>query len=231
MTTFLRTKHTTGRGRPVRPAAATRPGGTRWEDRLLAAMAYPMNLAAAGLAALILSLPLVSAVPAGIAAARAMNGWLRDGDSAVFTATFREFRATWRRSLPLGVAAVVACAMLAVNAAFLGDQLTSAPGPVALVLTAATVPVSIAVALLLLAIPVAAARRPEATRLDWVIEAGYLIARAPLRALFLLALVIAAWLTFYLVPALAPFFALSVPGYLALVTLDRSTDTRTTKDS
>jgi uncharacterized membrane protein YesL len=208
-------------GKSRRPAPPRT--GRGWEQRLLAAMAYPANLAFVGLAAVLLSLPVITILPASVAAARALRGWLREGDTAVFTATFREFGATWRRTLPLGVGSVAVVFLLLVDSVFLGRQLSPAAGgagPVALVLAAATVPVALAVLLLLLALPVAAARSPSATRRQWLLEAGYLVARRPVQALLLLALVVSFGLTCYLLPTLVPFFALSLPVYLALVTLD-----------
>jgi uncharacterized membrane protein YesL len=182
-------------------------------------MAYPANLAFAGLAAFLLALPMVTALGASVAAARSMGRWLREGDDAVFTATFREFAATWRRTLAPGVAAVVVVVMLSVDAVFLWRQLTDGTSPIALLLAAGTVPVAVAVALVLLALPVAAARTPDASAKAWLVEAGYLIARRPMRAAVLLVITVAFALTCYLLPTAVPFFGLSVPVYLALVSL------------
>jgi uncharacterized membrane protein YesL len=182
-------------------------------------MAYPANLAFAGLAAFLLALPLVTALGATVAAARSMGRWLREGDDAVFTATFREFAATWRRTLAPGVAAVAVVVMLSVDAVFLWRQLTGGTSPIALLLAAGTVPVAVAVALVLLALPVAAARAPDASAKAWLMEAGYLIARRPMRAAILLVITVAFALTCYLLPTAVPFFGLSVPVYLALVSL------------
>jgi uncharacterized membrane protein YesL len=211
---------------PVSPSTGARSGARRprrrWEDSLLGALAYPANLAFAGVATLILSLGVVTTLPACIASARALSGWLRHGDTAVFTSIFRQFARTWRRSLPLGVASALVVAVLVVDIVFLSAQLSGGTPLVALLMTAATVPIAIAVSLILLAIPVAATRSPEAGPKQWMIEAGYLVARRPGRAIFLLALVIALALTFYLLPTLAPFFGLSLPVYLALVSLGDS---------
>lgn len=200
-------------GQAGRPGG--RPGG--WESRLLAALVYPTNLAAAGIAAFLLSLLVVTALPAAIAAARALNAWQVDGETAVFTRTFREFARTWKRSWLGGVLAALAGALLVVDAAFLTDQLAQGSS-IAIVLLAATVPVAIALALLLLAIPVAASRLPDAGLRDWLVGAGALVAWRPFRSVFLLAIVVALALTCYLLPAFAPFFGASLPVYLALVT-------------
>ncbi|PXA67250.1 DUF624 domain-containing protein [Cryobacterium arcticum] len=203
-----------------RPPAAQRG----WEHRLLAALAYPANLAFVGVAALLLAVPIVTILPASIAAGRALRAWLQDGETAVFTATFREFGATWRRTLPLGVGSVVVVFLLLVDSVFLGQQLSAAEAgasPVALILAAAAVPVAVAVTLLLLALPVAGAKSPDATARQWLVESGYLIARRPIQALLLLATVAFFVLTCYLLPTLVPFFGLSLPVYLAIVTLGR----------
>ncbi|CAM3490137.1 DUF624 domain-containing protein [Occultella aeris] len=190
-----------------------------WEQRLLAAMAYPANLALGGVAAFLLALPLVTAVPAVIALGRAYGTWLREGDDAVFTGTFTEFARTWRRTLPLGVVGAVAAAVLIVNAQFLLARLQAGPDPFALVLVPATVVVGSAILLLLLGLPVAAARSRDAGPKRWLVEAGYLVARRPVRALALLLIVAAFAFTCGLLPTIVPFLGLSVPVYLAHVSL------------
>ncbi len=190
-----------------------------WEQRLLAAMAYPANLALGGVAAFILALPVITAVPAVVALGRAYGSWLREGDDAVFTGTFREFAATWRRTLPLGVAGAVVVALLVVNATFLLDRLDAGPDPLALVLAPATAVVGAAVTLLLLGLPVAAHRSRDADVKHWLAESGYLVARRPVRALALLAIVAAFVFTCGLLPTIVPFLGLSLPVYLAHVSL------------
>lgn len=205
-----------------RPARRSR---SRWEHRLLAALAYPANLVLAGIAATIVSLGVVTVLPAAVAATRALDGWLRHGDDAVFTATFRELRATWRRTLPLGLAATACTLVLTVNAVFLWHRSDGGTVGPALVLGAATAVVGCAVALLLLALPVAATRSPDARPREWLVEAAYLVARRPVRSLLLLVLVVGVLGTLWLLPTLAPFVAVSVPAYLALVTLGHEPST------
>lgn len=182
-------------------------------------MAYPANLAFAGLAAFLLALPLVTALGAAVAAARSMDGWLREGNDAVFTTTFREFALTWRRTLVPGVAAVAVVVVLSVDSIFLMRQLSAGTSPLALLLAAGTVPLDVAVALLLLAFPVAAAHSRDDSAKAWLVEAGYLVTRRPVRASMLLLITVAFTLTCYLLPTAVPFFGLSVPVYLALVSL------------
>lgn len=198
------------------PRRAPRSG---WEQTALRALAYPANLAFAGFAGFILALPLVTALPAAVAAARSMDGWLREDSTTVFTSTFREFAATWRRTLPLGVLTAVLVAILTVDVLFLWSQLATGTNGLALAMGAATVPVAISVALMLLALPVAASRNRDGTARQWLVEAAYLVTSRPLRATILLALSAAVTLTCVLIPTLVPFFWLSVPAYLALTSL------------
>lgn len=205
-------------------SARQRRDGSRaprgWEGRVLGALVHPMNIAAAGLAAAVLSLGVVTAIPAAIAASRAMQRWLAGDDQAVFTGVFREFAATWRRSLPLGVAAVLVGAVLIVDVAFLMDQLAHGSG-VAIALLAATVPVAIALGLLALALPVSAALHRDASARDWFFGAGALVARRPFTAILLLIAVVTFGLCCYLFPTLLPFFGMSLPAYLALLVWHR----------
>jgi uncharacterized membrane protein YesL len=193
---------------------------TGWEGRLLGALVHPMNIAAAGLAAAVLSLGVVTAVPAVIAAGRSMRRWLAGEDDAVFTGVFREFAASWRRSLPLGVGAVAVVAMLVVDVAFLTAQLEQGSA-IAIALLAATVPVALALGLLLLALPASAALQPDASARAWLVGAGALVARRPFTALLLLLGVATFALLCYLFPTLLPFLGLSLPAYLALLVWGR----------
>lgn len=205
---------------PVRPPGRSAAGPRRrWEERLLAGLAYPANLALAGLAATVIALGIITVLPAAVAASRALDAWLRDGEDAVFTGTFRELRATWRRTLPLGAAATLCTGVLSVNAVFLWNRSDGGTNGPALILGAATVVVACTLALLVLALPVAATRSPDAGPRAWVVEAAALVAGRPVRAVVLLALVVALLATLWLLPTLAPFVAISVPAYLALVTL------------
>lgn len=196
-----------------------RPARHGWAQATLRFLAYPANLAFAGVAAFVLALPLVTALPAAVAAARSMDDWLREGSDTVFTSTFREFAASWRRTLPLGVLAAVIVAMLMLNGAFLWAQLARGTSGPALALGAATIPVAVSAGLFLLALPVAATRNRDGTAREWLVEAGYLVTSRPLRAAGLLALSSAMVVTFAFVPTVIPFFGISVPVYLALVSL------------
>lgn len=196
-----------------------RAGGKGWEQTALRVLAYPANLAFAGVAGFLLALPLVTALPAAVAVARSLDGWLREDSTTVFTSTFREFAATWRRTLPLGALSVVVVGFLVFDGWFLWAQLTSGTSGLGLAIGAASVPVAISVALLLLAFPVAASRNPEGTTREWLAGAGVLVTTQPLRATVLLVLAVALVVTLALLPTLLPFFGMSLPVYLALSSL------------
>lgn len=202
-----------------------RAAGHGWEQTALRVLAYPANLAFAGVAGLLLALPLVTALPAAIAVGRSLDGWLREDSTTVFTSTFREFAATWRRTLPLGALGAVVVGFLVFDGWFLWAQVTSGTSGLALAIGAASVPVAISVALMLLALPVAASRNRDGTAKEWLIEAGYLVTTRPLRATILLVLAVAVLVTLVLVPTVLPFFGFSVPVYLALTSLGGSAPT------
>lgn len=190
----------------------------RWEQRLLALCAYPANIGLGGVAAFLLALPLVTLLPAAIALARAFALWRTNGDDAVFTNTFREFAATWRRSIGVGILAFVSVALLAVDGVFLTAQLSSGSASLAVLFAAAAIPVAIVVGMALLAIPVAAARNRDGSMREWLSLAGHLIAVMPLRSLFLLAFTVAFLVTCLLLPTVLPFVGVSVPIFFAIIT-------------
>jgi len=216
MSTMASRRGTAGPGRSGAAHGGGTPRRTGWEDRLLGALVHPMNIAAAGLAAAVLSIGVVTAIPAVIAASRAMQRWLAGDDQAVFTGVFREFAATWRRSLPIGIAGVLVAVILVVDVAFLTEQLAGGSG-VAIALLAATAPVAIAIGLLLLALPVSAALQRDASARAWLVGAGALVARRPFSAVLLLIGVVTFALACYLFPTLLPFLGASLPAYLALL--------------
>ena len=191
------------------------PKRSGWEGRLLAVLVHPMNIAAAGLAAAVLSLGIVTALPAALVAARMMQRWLDGDDQPVFTGVFREFAGTWRRSLPLGVASAIVSVVVVVDGAFLLEQ-AGRGSTLAIVLLAATVPVALAIGLILVTLPVAAARDRDARARTWLLGAGARVAAHPLRAALLLLAVVTFGLCCYLVPTLLPFFGASLPAYLAV---------------
>lgn len=194
-------------------------GKRRWETRALAIMAYPANLAFAGLAAFVLALPIVTGLSACVAAGRALHGWLTNGDDRVFTHTFREFGATWRRTLPASTLASLAVVVIVTNVLFLGSQ----DGPVAYLFAMATVPVAAALALIIVMLPAAAARAPDRGMREWLSALATLAAARPASSVILVVIVGAFGLTCVLLPTIVPFFGLSLPVWLGLITAERAT--------
>ncbi|MPZ25002.1 MAG: hypothetical protein GEV12_00745 [Micromonosporaceae bacterium] len=190
----------------------------RWEERTLAVLAYPANLALAGVAGFLLALPVVTWLVAWVAAGRALHGWLAGDDHRAFTGTFREFAATWRRSLPASVLATLVVVVLATNLLFLGSQDT----PVAFLFGMATIPVAAAVALVVLMLPAAAAFDRDASMGEWLRAAAGLAVARPLGSLVLLVVVAGFGLTCAVLPTIVPFFGISLPVWLGLVTAGRA---------
>lgn len=184
----------------------------RWEHKALAILEYPANLAFAGMAAFLLSLPLVTWLSAWVAVGQALHAWRTDGDDRVFTNTVRAFAATWRRTLPASVAATAIVAIMTIDVIFLGTRDT----PVAFLFGAATVPFAVALVLVATLLPAVAARRPDGTMRDWSRMAVVVAASRPVASLGLAAVVVAFGLTCVLLPTIVPFLAGSVPVWLGL---------------
>ncbi|WP_052367227.1 DUF624 domain-containing protein [Paraoerskovia marina] len=193
-------------------------GAEGWEAKTLRALAYPANIVLGGLAATLLAIPVVTALPAAVALARALHAWRVDGDDAVFTNTFREFGATWRRTLPTGAVTAGAGALLLVDALFLVSRLGTPDAGFAVLAAAAALPVAVVLVLAFLAIPVAAARHRDADAATWRREAARLVVLQPVRSAVVLVLSTGLVATCMLLPTMLPFLAFSVPGYLALAT-------------
>jgi uncharacterized membrane protein YesL len=201
--------------------AGAQTGGVRaagdrgaWEQKALGAMSYPANLAFAGVAAFVLALGVVTWMSAASAAGRALHSWQNDGDDQVFSRTFREFAATWRRTLPASIAATVIAAMIGLNLIFLGSRDT----PVAFLFGMATIPLAATLLLIVLMLPVAASWDRDGTMREWLRGAVVLAAQRPLASLVLLAIVVAFGLTCVILPTIVPFLGISLPVWLALVT-------------
>lgn len=203
------------------------PARRRWEERALAVLAYPANLAFAGLAGFLLSLGVVTWLSAWVAVGRALRSWSVDEDDRVFTNTFRAFAGTWRRTLPWSVAATVIAVVLGVNLLFLGRQ----HSPVALVLAMASIPVVVAFGLAVLTAPAMSARLPEATMRQWLVTGIAVAGRRPFASLVLVAIVGAFGATCVLLPTIAPFLGVSVPVWLGLVTVERTIAKETARET
>lgn len=189
---------------------------SRWEGRLLAALVYPANLILGGLAALILSLGIITILPAAIALARAFADWTHSGNDGVFTNTFRQFADTWRRSWLLGVGATVVAAVVIVDLVFLAYQLSEGGSAFGVIAGAAMLPMAVFCLVFSLAITAAAARLSDATAQDWLKDAARTILSMPLRSFGVLAVTTATAAFGVLLPTMIPFIALAVPVYAAV---------------
>ncbi|PFG32362.1 putative membrane protein YesL [Sanguibacter antarcticus] len=193
-----------------------RAPGTGWEQTALRILTYPANLALAGAAGFILALPVVTAVPAVLAVARSLDGWMREDSTTVFTSTFREFAATWRRTLPFGILSVVVVGLLAFDAWFLWAQVASGTSGLAIAVGGASIPVAVSVVVILLVLPVAVCRNRDGTMKQWLAEAGFLAITHPVQTTVQLILAAVVLATLGLVPSMLPFFGISLPVYLVL---------------
>lgn len=189
-----------------------------WEQKVLGFLSYPANIVLGGLAAFLLALPVVTLMPAAIALARAFSSWRDTGNDEVFTNTFREFAATWRRSLGLGFVALVPLALLVGDILFLLARLADEGGnPLALLISAAFIPVAAVLCLMLLAIPVAAAHEREGSWRTWLRAAAVLVVMKPLNSFMVLLVLLTVLLVCIVFPTMIPFIGISAPIYLALV--------------
>lgn len=197
-----------------------RRASARWEHSALRLLAYPANLAFAGVAAFALALPVVTWFAAAVACGRSLDAWQSADDDRVFTNTFREFARTWRRSLPLSVAATLVLGVAVADWVFLSAR----EGGLATLLAAAFVPVAGALLLVAVYVPAASAVEPDAGARLWLRRAVGFVFLAPLRSAGLLVAVFT-WLVLCLVvPTLFPFLGLSVPTFLGLLAARRALD-------
>ena len=187
-----------------------------WETATLAWLAYPANLALAGLAAFVLALPLVTALSAATAAGVALDRWRAGDDSGVLVGTFRAWRATWRRTLGLSVLAAALSTVIVLNSLFL----LSRESPLAIVMLGALVPVALVVLLMLVHFPAAVAGDPEGAAKAWLRTSFVLSLVRPLRALAV-CVVVVTWGAFcLLLPTVIPFLGISVPVFVGLISAD-----------
>lgn len=202
------------RQRPQRPQGTRR--SPRWETTLLGALAYPGNIFLGSLAVLILSLGIITVLPAAIALARAFALWNVTNDDKVFTNTFRQFRETWRRTLGLGAIATVVFAILVADGIFLAAQLTSTGDPMALMFAAAVMPIAAAVGVFAVALTAAATLSTEADARTWAREGFVLMLQHPRRLLLVLLTLTVTIVASVLLPSLAPFVTIALPVYVGV---------------
>ncbi|GAA3634886.1 hypothetical protein GCM10022200_17670 [Microbacterium awajiense] len=193
-----------------------RKRGAGWEGRLLAALSYPANLIFGAVAALALALPVITALASAIALARAFRSWSHDDDDRVFTNTFREFAATWRRSLPLSVVATLVLGVIAADLVFLAYQLSDGGSGVGVIVGAMALPVAAVCPLYALAVAAAAAALPDATARGWLGGAGRLMFSSPGRSFGVFAVAAATAAIGVILPTLLPFIVFALPVYAAV---------------
>ena len=195
---------------------AGRAGGRSWETSLLALLTPIANLALAGLAAFLLALPLVTAPAAAAAAGVALRGTREDEEDSAFLGTFRAWRATWRRTLGVSVLGALLSAVIAVNWLFL----LSRESPVAIVALGAMVPVTLLLLLLLVHFPAAVAWSTDGGPGEWLRTSFALSLASPLRSLAVCVVVVTWGALCLLLPTIVPFFGLSFPVFVGLVSAD-----------
>ncbi|MEV4411491.1 hypothetical protein [Catellatospora sp. NPDC049609] len=179
---------------PALPAAGPsrrRPHRPDWYALALRAMAWIAYPALAGLAFLLLSLAVVTWLPAYAAAGHALHRWRTGEDERCFTGTIRAFGGYWRALWRHSLASTLACAVLVTNVVFLAGQ----PSPAAFALLAAQVGVLAALVPYHLALAAVAAvdgPDPRTDRAGLRRRALVLAFGSPRRGLLLLAAAVAA---------------------------------------
>lgn len=203
-----------------RPSGRGAGAGPGWEGAALRWLAYPANLAFAGIAGFVIALGVVTWLCAAVALVRALQRWLEDDLDTVFTTTFRELAATWRRTLPLSIAATVVVALVVADVVFLVTR----SSPWAVLLLAALVPLAALGALMVAHLPAAAALARDGSARQWLRLALGLVVTAPARSAGVL-VVLVTWVALCTVlPTLVPVLGLSVPGLAALVAARRTVE-------
>lgn len=177
--------------------------------RRLEFVAYP---AAAGAACTVLSLGVVTWLPALAAMGHALQRWRAEGDSRCFTNAFRAFprywRALWRHCLVSTAAGIVLAANIV--------HLLGRPEPWTFVLLAAQVGVAAALAIHHVALAAEAGRAPHGTVRTWSRGALALGYGSAARGTALLGAVISAVLISLVVPLGPLLLGPSIPVLLAL---------------
>ncbi|GAA2427057.1 hypothetical protein GCM10010433_28880 [Streptomyces pulveraceus] len=177
--------------------------------RRLEFVAYP---AAAGAAFTVLSLGVVTWLPALAAMGHALQRWRAEGDSRCFMSTFTAFprywRALWRHSLASTAAGIVLAANLV--------HLLGRPEPWTFMLLAAQVGIAAALVIHHVALAAEAGRSPHGTVRTWSRGALVLGFGSAARGTALLGAVISAALLSLVVPLGPLLLGPSVPVLLAL---------------
>jgi len=190
------------------------PSFSRTAMRWLEYVAYPI---AAGTAFVILSLGIVTWLPAAAAMAYALQRWRVDGDSHCFANVFRGWR-LYRRALLLhGIASTLAVGLLAADVVFLLDRRE----PVAFLLLALQAGILAAFVIYHLALAVVAAQAPSGRVTEWCRDAITFGFGSVNRGTALLSAAIAAPILTVVIPLGPLLLGTSLPVLVALSIYER----------
>lgn len=177
--------------------------------RRLEFVAYP---AAAGAAFVVLSLGVVTWLPALAAMAHGLQRWRAEGDSHCFANTFASFPRYWRSLWRHGLASTAAAAVLSANIVYLLGR----SEPWTFVLLAAQAGIAAALVIHHVALAAEAGRTPGGTLRDWTRGALALGFGSAARGTALLGAVVSAVLLSLVVPLGPLLLGPSIPVLLAL---------------
>ncbi|MFF2183604.1 hypothetical protein [Streptomyces sp. NPDC058155] len=177
--------------------------------RRLEFIAYP---AAAGAACAVLSLGVVTWLPALAAMAHALQGWRTEGDNRVFVNAFAAFPRYWRALWRHGLVSTAAAVVLGANIVYL----LSRSEPWTFVVLAAQVGIAAALVIHHIALAAEAGRTPRGSVRAWSAGALALGFGSPARGTALLGAVISAVLLSLVVPLGPLLLGPSIPVLLAL---------------
>ncbi|MGW6900460.1 DUF624 domain-containing protein [Streptomyces sp. NBC_01727] len=188
---------------------ATAPSGWPTLLRRLEFVAYP---AAAGAAFAVLSLGVVTWLPALAAMGYALQRWRTDGDTRCFTRAFTAFPQYWRALWPHSLVSTVAAFVLTANI----THLLGRSEPWTFVVLAAQVGIAAAAVVHHVALAAEAGRSPRGTVRSWSRAALVLGFGSAARGTALLGAVISAALLSLVVPLGPLLLGPSIPVLLAL---------------
>ncbi|MFI2291744.1 DUF624 domain-containing protein [Streptomyces niveus] len=177
--------------------------------RRLEFIAYP---AAAGAACAVLSLGVVTWLPALAAMAHALQRWRTEGDNRVFVNAFAAFPRYWRALWRHGLVSTAAAVVLGANIVYL----LSRSEPWTFVVLAAQVGIAAALVIHHIALAAEAGRTPRGSVRTWSAGALALGFGSPARGTALLGAVISAVLLSLVVPLGPLLLGPSIPVLLAL---------------
>ncbi|MFD6988967.1 DUF624 domain-containing protein [Streptomyces sp. NPDC059943] len=177
--------------------------------RRLEFIAYP---AAAGAACAVLSLGVVTWLPALAAMAHALQRWRTEGDNRVFVNAFAAFPRYWRALWRHGLVSTAAAVVLGANIVYL----LSRSEPWTFVVLAAQVGIAAALVIHHIALAAEAGRTPRGSVRAWSAGALALGFGSPARGTALLGAVISAVLLSLVVPLGPLLLGPSIPVLLAL---------------